>query len=123
MIEEDTIVYRSAKAFPPDPAEYVTASARRGHPVGRTPEQRLASTGLSVYVSLELARSNGRRNGRRIGTLIVRYRIPAGTAFNLEHLCGDSGHYTLRGDDLSGLANFLDQDWNEDVTNPPISGE
>jgi len=122
MIEEDTIVYRSVRAYPPEPAEYLTAAARRDHPVGRTPEQRLASTGLSVYVSLELARINGARNARRIGTLLVRYRIPAGTDFNLEHLCGDEGHYALRGDDLSSPADFLDRDWKEDLKELPTEG-
>jgi hypothetical protein len=122
MIEADTIVYRSAKACPPEPAEYLTAATRRGHPVGRTPEQRLASTELSVYVSLELARINGARNARRISTLLVRYRIPAGTDFSLKHLCGDEGHYTLRGDDLSSLADFLDRDWKEDLKELPTEG-
>jgi len=119
MIDSETTIYRSAREFPPAVGEYRTQFDRRGRPIGRSPEQRRASTGLSVYRSLNHARRNGTRNGHIIGHLIVRYTIPVGYDLSLERLVGDEGHFTLLGPDLALLPDFLDRDWHEDLRDGP----
>lgn len=90
--------FRVATAYPPPDDDYKTARERGRHPpADATEQQRRSFDGLSAFDTLEAARRQGRRY-RRLGTLIVRYDIPADAAIDWEQTGNDPHHFDLFGD-------------------------
>ncbi len=104
------IIYRLCRAFPPMfPTDYVPAIRRRSF-ASQSVQVQQAASGLSVYSSITSVVTNAEKFPR-LGTTVVRYRIPEISPLRIVHLIGPRTHLTVLGDPLE-LHAQLDQCWN-----------
>ena len=108
--QQRSIVYRLCRRFPPVyPDDYVVAGARRSFASHPDQVQR-AAHGLSVYSTIAAVVANAEKFPR-LGTIVVRYRIPNHTQLQVLHLVGPPAHLTVLGD-FGELHSCLDTSWN-----------
>jgi len=107
VANDEILVYRSAKTFPPTEQEYQTFHETRHGQIHGAERYKRAARGLSCYTTLDSAIANAQRFPL-LGALVVRYRIPPDGGYHVEHIVGSVEHLTLFGDNLSSLAQYLD---------------